>query len=365
MIIISKAIVIPEPHISSTNIESRKDYIGEIKEYLWSIEKYVENNEDINNMIFVGDVFNRGFTDIDEYFYWLDWFMKMNSLLSDRDGSIYSAVGNHELSFSKSNPFWRFTSSNDSGYDTQCKWNSKSAFPIGMKSIIKVKDIVEFDDVSVFFCHYDKISECVDLLNKHIDEFGEDRHRVCISHNSIISNEIANVLIKNYGRDPLTHFIQHEQISSYDFYNRFDYVFNGHMHKAYSSFIINDELRNRTTKLFYLGSLGRTNSEEVNDYDLKRVCPVIDLNNFDVKLLTINLLSRQESLRENYEVEKNVEYENKHDYVEICSRLEDIEKPVKTIMDSLNDVEMIVALECAVSSNKPHKLEELMLKCWG
>ena len=53
-------------------------------------------------------------------------------------------------------------------------------------------------------------------------------------------------------------------ISFLDLFSKFDYVFNGHMHKACSRFILTDEETGKETMLFYLGSLGRTNSYEVN-----------------------------------------------------------------------------------------------------
>lgn len=359
-----KMIIVPEPHISSTNIESRNDYLGEIKSYLNSINDFIVGNEDVEFVSFVGDVFNRGFTDIDEYFYWVDWFRSLNDLLDKRGGKIYSAVGNHELTYSKGNPFWRFLSSKDAGFNTESKWSNRSAFPIGLKSLIHIEDVIDFEDVSVFYCHYDRIADCENKVNEHIQKYGKDRHRICISHNSIISNEIAGVLRDNYGRDPLTHFIQHEQITSYDLFSKFDYVFNGHMHKACSRFILTDEETGKETMLFYLGSLGRTNSDEVNDKDLTRVCPVINLSDFRVELLPIQLFDRKTSLRENYEVEKEVQHVKKRDYVEICSRLEDVEKPIKTIMNSLVDVDMLIALECAVSSERPQKLEDLVSRNW-
>ena len=357
-------IIIPEPHISSTNIESRSDYLGEIKDYLNSIKMFIEQDNQIAFVTFVGDVFNRGFTDIDEYFYWIDWFNGLDSLLSNRDGCIYSVIGNHELSFSKGNPFWRLVSRRDGKYLTECKWDNRSAFPVGLKSLITVCDFVDLENVSIFFCHYDKIQNCENLVMEHIKQYGEERNRICISHNSIISHEIANVLRENYGRDPLTHFIQHEQISSYELFTKFDAVFNGHMHKAFSNFTITDEVTEHETLLYYLGSLGRTNSDEVNDRDLKRVCPIIDLTEFKLQLLTISLWNRQKSLRENYEVEKEIEHIEKREYSEICSKLEDIEKPIDTIMNSLTDRDMLVALECAVNSERPQALEDLMNRCW-
>ena len=157
----SKFIVIPEPHISYNNIEGRKDYISEIKYYLNDILEDIKENKDIKWVVFVGDVFNRGFNDVDEYFYWIDWFTELDKMLSLRGGCIYSVIGNHELTYAKSNPFWRLTSKDDGGFNITMNWHSKVASPKGLRSLIKVEDIVEMGDkTSLFFCHYDGIEHC-------------------------------------------------------------------------------------------------------------------------------------------------------------------------------------------------------------
>ena len=55
-----KVIIIPEPHISSTNIEGRADYIVEIKDYLAEIMEIIKDDQEICWVSFVGDIFNRG-----------------------------------------------------------------------------------------------------------------------------------------------------------------------------------------------------------------------------------------------------------------------------------------------------------------
>lgn len=358
----SRVIIIPEPHISCTNIDGRRDYVAEIKSYMNEIMSHIKSEDSITDVAFVGDIFNRGFKDVDEYFYWIDWFTNLDDLLDSRGGKIYSAIGNHEVSFSKSNPFWRLTSERDGGFNTVMSYNSASIKPKGLRSIVHVTDVLSNDKVSIFFCHYKGIDLCNELVTADIDEYGDTKTRICISHNSIISNEIASVLRNNYGRDPLTHYIQHEQIASLGLFHKFDYVFNGHMHKAYSQFKIEDESTGHFTRLGYLGSIGRTNSEEVNDNDLDRILPVVDFNNGTVQVFPIRLISREGCLADGYTVAKENRKFTEEEYKDVCSKLEDIGDPIEQIMEVIDDRDMLVALDCAISMKKPQTLEDILTR---
>lgn len=358
--IVSRVLIVPEPHIHYSNINGRQDYTGEIKSYMNEIKDIVIEFEDIKLLCFIGDIFHRGFNDIDEYFYWVDWFSDMEKLMVSRDGKIYSAVGNHELSFSKGNPFWRLVSSDDGGFNTVGTWANKAVAPKGIHSIIHVEDIIELsDDVSLFFCHYDFMGKCKELLDEHIAKYGDTKKRVCICHNSIIDSSIVRVLRDNYDRDPMTHIIQHECITSLDLFHKFDVVFNGHMHKAFSNFTITDESTGHKTKLFYLGSLGRTNSDEINDRDLIRLIPTVDFNTAGIDGYRIDLLPRKDTLVTGYTTEKVERKNNKEEYENICNRIVDIEKPIKALLDALTDRDMCVALENAVNGIKPPELVSL------
>lgn len=356
----SKFIVIPEPHISSTNIEGRQDYLTEIKVYMSQVMDFIKFDEEIRWAVFVGDIFNRGFIEITEYLYWSDWFIELDSLLSDRYGCIYSAVGNHELSFSKNNPFWRFISNKDGGFNTAAVWRTKAVNPMGAKSLIHVEDYLKLGDkVGLYLCHYDAVSTCSELLSRNVD----DEIKVCISHLSIISSEITRVLRDNYGRDPLTHVIEHEQIRDMDFLHNFDYVFNGHMHKAYSRFTITNDATGHKTRLMYLGSLGRTNSEEINDTDLIRTLPIIDVDTGEMTCEEIVLWNRKSAIVQDYDFQKSEKKIEKEKYTEICSKLENIDSPVNEIMNTLSDRNMAILLEKAVIGIKPDYMEDLLDRC--
>lgn len=357
----SKFIVISEPHISSSNIEGRQDYIGEIRQYMNEILDSIITDTTIKWVCFVGDIFNRGFNDIDEYFEWTDWFVDLDKMITERGGKIYSAIGNHELSFSKANPFWRLTSKRDGGYNTNMKWLDKAASPKGIRSLIHVEDVVDFgDNVTVFFCHYGALEYCKNLVDKHIAEYGNTKKRVCICHNSIISSPIAKVLRDNYGRDPLTHFIEHEKIESLDLFHKFDYVFNGHMHKAYSRFTLTDESNGHKTQLMYLGSIGRTNSDEINNDDLERCCPYIDVDTMLYGAYAIDLLPREKVLVSGYDVKKVEKHFEKETYEAICRTIVDLGNPIKEIKDALTDTRMAVALECAVNGSVPQEMLNIL-----
>lgn len=357
----SRTLVIPEPHISCTNINGRQDYVGEIKNYMNEVLTAVIDETDITNVMFVGDIFNKGFKDIDEYMYWVDWFNNLNNILTSRNGKVYSVVGNHELSFSRNNPFWRLTSLEDNGFKTNFNWSNKAVQPKGNKSIISVCDVVDVSDkVTVFLCHYEAIQYCKNVVEEHIKQYGGSKQRICLCHNSIISSTIANVLKKNYGRDPLTHYIKHENIESLDFFHLFDVVYNGHMHKAFSNFTLTNEENGKETRLFYLGSLGRTNSEEVNDADLVRMIPWFNNETGEYGGYKLDLWDRGSTLVSGYDFNKIEEKATKEEYENICRTLIDVENPIKSLMTSLMDRDMLIALECAVDGRKPQELERLL-----
>ena len=352
----SKFMVVPEPHISYTNIDGRKDYIGEIYSYMNEIMQIINEDKDIDTVCFVGDIFNRGFNNIEEYFRWIDWFTFLNDVLTSRGGKIYSVVGNHELSFSKNNPFWRLVAKEH--FNTDASWDNKAVMPKGLKDIINVCDVLEYSDkVSIFFCHYDRTDMCKKQVMSHIEEHS-DKCRICLSHNYIISNEIMRTLRDGYGRDPMTHFIEHEHIGSMGLYEQFDMVFNGHMHKAYSRFTITRDNDNHKTKLFYLGSIGRTNSDEVNDTDLTRLIPVIDdMGNLEEHY--IQLWDRQSTLVDDYDDNKaEKKYDNVR-YNDIVNSIVDVSNPVDDLLSSMTDRSMCVALECAVDGIIPQELQKL------
>jgi len=241
------------------------------------------------------------------------------------------------------------------------RWGNKAVSPKGLKSIIHVEDVVELNDkCTVFFCHYDALEFCKNLVDKHIEEYGDSKTRICICHNSIITSSIARVLRDNYGRDPLTHYISHEQIDSLDLFHKFDFVFNGHMHKAYSRFTITDETTGHKTQLMYLGSIGRTNSDEVNDSDLERCCPCVDVDTLSYSGIGIDLLPRQQTLVEGYDAKKVEKRVEKERYEEICRTIVDLGNPIKELSDSLLDRRMAVALECAVQGVKPPELINIL-----
>ena len=355
----SRVLIIPEPHISDINIDGRKDYIGEIKGYMMDVLNLVKEDASIDNVAFVGDIFNRGFkTSIDEYFFWIDWFAVLDNIVAERFGKIYSVVGNHELSYSQGNPFWRMVTKDS--FNTAKRWSDKAHYALGLKSLIHVEDILDLDNSTIFFCHYNGMDLCKEIVDKHVEVYKDTKKRFCLSHNSIISSAIANTLRENYGRDPLTHFIAHERIESLDLFHKFDYVFNGHMHKAFSNFTITDNSTGHETKLYYLGSLGRTNSEEINNSDLKRVLPCIDTLTGEVDFYPVELISRENSLIDNYDAIKEQKVEVKKTYNEICERIQDIENPIKSLINALTDRDMIVALECSINSQRPQKLLEIM-----
>ena len=323
-----KIIVMPEPHIWDKNISTRIDYVGEIKEYMQEVKSIIEG-ETLDgsrvSVVWAGDIFHRGFNNVDEVLYWYTYFLELAGIT---EGRMYSVVGNHELSYYKGNPFWYLTSEMNSEL---LKGQRGLAYtPLGSINILNVTDRVEIGDrVVVSLGHYNTQPKPV-----------EGKVNVLVTHNSIIEEEIGRVLRNKYDRDPLEHFIDYSYVRTNKPFEGFEYAFVGHMHKAYGLFTIDyGEDNIPDTRLRYLGSIGRTNSDEVQDNDRERVIPVLTIERSGeviVEERTLTLRSRTETL----DMGKMEESEKRYDKVKERKELEKVEyllgSPIDTVRKSLS-----------------------------
>lgn len=305
-----KFIVIPEPHIWDRNISTRIDYVGEVKEYMEKIKDIIQfETEDGSNcsVVWMGDIFHRGFENVEEVLYWYNYFLELAGMTY----KMYSVVGNHELSYYKGNPFWYLFNSIESEI---LKTQSDKVFtPLGSINILNIQDRIEVgEDVVISLGHYNTQAKPI-----------EGKKNILLTHNSIIDVEIGNVLRNKYGRDPLEHFIDYSYIRTNDVFKGFDYAFIGHMHKAFGLFTVDyGEEGLGDTRLRYLASIGRTNSDEVNDLDLERVIPIISVLNGQIVVEERTLLLR--GLKETIDSDKLVESKKKYDKVKDKRELEKV-----------------------------------------
>lgn len=288
---LSKVIIIPEPHLYDKSFTSRRNYPTEVKSYLDQTINFAKSlqasGEDVY-LIFAGDVFHMGYSKMIPFVHIVDYFQ---TLSHEFNNQVYSLIGNHELSYPRSNPFW-LLGKFDSKY-----YQSYSSIP-GYQSIacLNVCDQLRVDNTLFVFGHYHRTDYEYDFSQYEDVQF--------ITHNSIMDTEIINVLKSNFNRDPKMEYAKGitsiRQKGSIPFTEKLTGMYVGHMHTAYSTFFVDEQVNDTHLKftLRYLGSLGRTNHLEVNDSDLVRSIYYVDTITHKVESFEINLLPRNQCIEE-------------------------------------------------------------------
>lgn len=267
-------------HMSYKNLRSRVDYRNEIAHVCQNLikvaEEYTKKGYSIT-LLLLGDVFHNAYNSVfaacndNNFFY--RWAL--------RYGAIYSLLGNHELTYYSSNPFYTLVSCIES--DKVKRIINRIWEPLGSLPVIRVVDTVEDGDVIFHFNHY----------NAGVAEPKTGKVNIGLFHQNIVCDEIKKISEARYGTTLYGPTAEIEKMGTLDGYQ---YCFFGHMHSIYGSFKTDSGVI-----LCYLASLGRTNITEVSDRFLERNIPVVAVDSgkftgvFDNKF---NLLSRAESVVE-------------------------------------------------------------------
>lgn len=265
MMISNAYLLITDLHLFPTLV-NRKDYLSELLPVLSKIESLLDSYREKGyhtHLIFLGDIFHRGFSKVSQAFPLQDI---IRYLCSKADTS-YSLVGNHELSYYKENPFWYLISELE---DLSLRDISTIKQPLGTSNVLRIPAFIRDGDTTISFNHYGTNIKLPDANAKV---------NIGLFHQDIGDNDITRM----WGE-----FTPVESISNYD------YCFFGHLHQAYGKYQINGKFT-----AYYLGSLGRTNHIEVDDSNLERMIPVIiteDGKFQNIEEHTIILLSRAESI---------------------------------------------------------------------
>lgn len=282
----TRVFIIPEPHIWDKNFKNRIDYPNEIYSYLADIVQTIKCLDGNKYVIFPGDIFHRGFDTVTGMTKALSLFIELNRITN---GNVYSCIGNHELSYTKNNPFWMMAHNCTARFPMLKKMDTYGIFSPG----IKIVDQLYVGKLKFIFGHYERTDYQV---------YDESCDLVLISHNSIIEKSIDDTLRTKYGRDTKTEYIRTTQLqssSALPISKDLKYVFVGHMHTAYSDFFVEDTIEHVDMRFYlrYLGSLGRTSVLEVDDRDLIRTIPqfvLTDANTYTYEPINIKLKSYNE-----------------------------------------------------------------------
>lgn len=248
-------LVISDLHLYHKNISSRKDYVGEMNEVCVKIVetaiKYKKSGFDIVNFLLLGDVFHRSYRNTFQTGYDNNFFV----MLSQKFGKCYSVIGNHELNFYESNPFFTLVNSIESKKIQSI--SGKMWTPRGLLPTIHVVDRVDDGEVHFYFNHYGTSVSVPEGKGVNIGLF----------HQEIVCREIVEDMQQKLHGNIWADTVDFGKLDVFDGYQ---HCFLGHMHKIYGTWC-----GDNGCSLHYLASLGRTNVGEVDDGFLERDIPVV------------------------------------------------------------------------------------------
>ena len=294
----TRVFVVQDLHIWNKNLTNRKNYIGECLLNFKAVENLVrdsrlENKQDKIYVVFLGDIFHKGFGD-DSLSFNL-WTQKFQMLRAICNG-IYLVVGNHEISFKEKNPFWslinEIKSKKLSKYNVEC---------FGALPVANLQDYLDIGDFRLHFCHY----------GTEINNLLDNQNNILFSHDYWMTDNMFSSLEKLGGEQLQRKYLHYNKITDNSILKNFRACFFGHMHRFQSIFKVLWEDENESeTILYHLGSLGLTNREEVKMTGNTRIIPEILLDS-DIKIIEhkINIPSGIELLKHEVVKKQEVKYE--------------------------------------------------------
>lgn len=209
------------------------------------------------NVIFLGDIFDRGFssatTGIKGYTFFLN--------LLDYCEKLYSVIGNHELSFYSNNPFYACITQIDSEKIKEVK--GKIHQPLGGYKLLTIPDTLKAGDVNFIFNHY----------STKIGEPESGFVNIGLFHQEVVCSAIVEQMQQAFaGQYVAGKTIDYSKVGVFDGY---DFAFMGHNHKIYGQWDFVDDISGARCVIQHLASLGRPNVTEVNDSFLERDIPAV------------------------------------------------------------------------------------------
>ena len=246
-------LLVSDLHLSTATKENRINYGNEMLmlkiEILKLINSY-NNKGFLVNVIFLGDLFDRGYRDslgctLDQNFF---------IMVSLRAENVYCVVGNHEITYSIGNPFYTLFSKVDS---------TKMSFlqPEGLSDWIKVVDTVEDGNLVIHFNHY----------GSGISEPVPGKVNVGLGHHDACCTAVVKDAETTFGFDVFDGYMV--KVVEDAFFAGYQYYYIAHFHKLYGAYTV-DTLSGEC-KLRHLASLGRPHHDEVQDNFLERDIPAL------------------------------------------------------------------------------------------
>lgn len=310
--------------IARTNYVKEIDYVEDKIKELISYYKSMGYNV---ILIFLGDIFDSSYREVGASLEVQPAFYKLATTVK----SVFSVVGNHELTYRNNNPFWylinNIKSANLKNLDKKYKL-TKSDY-----GCINICDKLIDGEVEFLFNHYstgiqkpsdDKVSIGLfhqDVLFRHVLDDAKTHNREVFELNEEIMKEKYKYV---YLTDELNPLIGYKVCMF------------GHQHKLYGEWVDNDN----NLSLLYLASLGRTNHTEVLDSFLERDIPavIVETGKF-IKLEhnKFNLIGRKECINEDIVKINRTKYERSKEKKELKKYVEKTDDPVSSVKAHFNN----------------------------
>lgn len=240
-------LVFQDLHEWDNNIRGRKNYVKECDHNLNEIFRIIIDTKkryprDKIYGVFLGDVVHREFRNIDRAIYFYSRMTEIRSLLSD----MFLVVGNHEITYSNNNPVWSLVKTIES--DSAPIHHN---FAKGRLPLLRIMDYIDIEGVRLHFIHHGSTS----------NRLGEGKN-IAFVHDTFLCEPLINSMETKNDVDLKTEYTGYKPISDSSFLRFFDDIYFGHLHLAFGSYTVTFDCGRKTT-LNYMGSLGRTNKDEV------------------------------------------------------------------------------------------------------
>lgn len=305
-------IVITDTHFTDKSKTNRFSYQYETDLVKGHIDKIgIEYSKRGYNpiAIFLGDVYDNSYKSPTASMIEHDDMAKRKRIFKE----MFSVFGNHELNFPKDNPFWVLTSEKSVQVTNTPSIKFK---PLGTSGVIKVVDRLVDGNVVFNFNHYSSsiLSPIIGKVN------------IGLFHQNIVCSPAINSAV-NRGLNPYK--TSAVLLDTDDVLVGYNYSFFGHYHKYYGKWEVDNG-----RLIYYLGSLGRPNHEEVANNFLERNIPCVLVEDGEFKGVEdnfITLLNRESSVNE----PKVMEQQKKRKEVKEKKKLIDLDVCLGSVIDSV------------------------------
>lgn len=339
--------IVPDLHAWDKSVSSFNNYVMEVKGYFSKIRLEIIKmyNEGVEiTLVIGGDFFERSFTNFREGMYWNNTMLEVRGFVE----RIVAVLGNHEMTYSKDNPFWHLVQNIDSEFLK----NNYNLTTFSSLPIIEMVDTLELGAGTLLHMgHYGR-------KKITLTEEQKLKKNILVTHNDVVMPVVCEVL-KRRGQDLLEKYIQYENAESW--IGQFDEVYVAHMHSAYSTFMMQSE--RGITRINWIASLGRPNSRDVRDTDLERTIHKLWYTETGEYVtddsFKIQLLNRVEALNLAKVEENQKAYQDRKEIKEYKRLVDSTKNPFHNLLESLTasgELEWVKDLKTALNCETPEWL---------